>query len=174
MLCLALLLGAALGAVPRTSTHGQVVTPLAAACAAGALGARASWQGATGALRGTVVVTNRGTASCSLLSGPGIQPRVQVLDAKGRLLAVRMAPQGIHSMLLRLVVIRPGGHVQANVRWSNWCQAYHGVVKLRIAVPGTRGTVVAPVLDARGKPLGGTPRCDDRAAPSTIQLGPFA
>jgi hypothetical protein len=174
MLCLALLLGAPLGAVLGRVAHGQAVSPLAAACTAGELGARASWQGTTGVLRGTVVVTNRGAAPCSLLSGPGIQPRVQVLDAKGQVLAVRMAPQGIHSMLLRLVVVRPGGHVQASVRWSNWCQAYHGVVKLRIAVPGTRGTVVAPVLDAHGKPLGGAPRCNDRVTPSTIQLGPFA
>src|SRR5579875_528721 len=98
MLCL-VLLGAAIGAVPGAVAHGRVAAPLAGPCMASALGVRASWQGATGALRGTVVVTNRGPAACSLLSGPGIQPHVQVLDAKGESLAVRMAPQGIHSML---------------------------------------------------------------------------
>lgn len=161
-------------AAPHSAAQRRDAVHLASACVATALRAQAGWQGATGALMGTVTLVNRSAAACSLLSGPGIQPRVQVLDAAGKRLAVQMAPQGVHSMLLRLVVLRPGQRVRATMRWSNWCRAYRGSIHLRVTVPGTRGAVTVAVLNRDGKPVLASPRCDSPTDPSTIQLSPFA
>ncbi len=133
------------------------------------LSAYAHWSGATGSLAGAVVLSNRGSSACYLEG----RPQVELLDGKGRSLAVTLTafnggdaePEGFS--------LRPGEQAQVFLVWSNWCAAApEPPIGVRLSLPGSLEPL--PVAGAEGRGLTLTPRCDVPEVESRLSVGPFA
>jgi hypothetical protein len=141
---------------------------LAARCRASELRVTAGLQGATGSLAGGVRVRNAGGRACTVEG----RPRVAILSA-GRPLPLRriaarpdwqgqLVPAGYPQ-----VVLEPGDVADVRVSWSNWCGAKpRPPLSISVVLPHGAGRLGA-ALEA------GTPRCDQRSAPSTLAVQPF-
>jgi hypothetical protein len=128
----------------------------------------AGLQGATGSLAGGVRVRNAGGRACTVEG----RPRVAILSA-GRPLPLRriaarpdwqgqLVPAGYPQ-----VVLEPGDVADVRVSWSNWCGAKpRPPLSISVVLPHGAGRLGA-ALEA------GTPRCDQRSAPSTLAVQPF-
>lgn len=139
-----------------------------APCALNQLTASASWQGAGGALRGSVVLTNQGSAACTLRGRPVLGLR----DGGGRLLDVQATLADSSSG--SLVTIQPGQRAVALFSWRNWCAAPPvAPLSFTVALLNVPGQRIAPVVDPAGKPQGDTPTCTAPGSPSTLSVSPL-
>jgi hypothetical protein len=135
-------------------------------CAPSQLKLSSSMQGATGALAGVVTVTNVSSSSCFLESSPNLS----LIDSNGTELPVNItssAPVGED-------ILAPGGSASFFLVWRNWCgQLGPNSVNLRLSVGTASTPVIAPIRDAGGGPLTGSPRCEDPSASSTLSISAF-
>ena len=150
------------------SLHAASSLAAAAPCRAAGLRARtAGLIGATGSLLGTVGVENIGSAPCTVAG----RPRVRILGA-GRVLPVRqlavppdwggqLVPKGFPRLL-----VGPGETVDVRLGWSNWCGGATGRLALVLDLPGGGGRLTVRLPRS-------TPRCDSRAAGSSVGVQPF-
>jgi hypothetical protein len=152
--------------IDRQPVKASAHPPLAAPCRASQLGSRLYLQGATGSLVGGVDLANDGARACALLG----RPVVSFVGASRPVMVLAAAPQkGPDDALVdppgSLRALAPGKRASVSLWWSNWCgRGGRAPTAIRLGLPD--GTAV--VL-----PLQRAPRCDDRHAPSTIQVGPF-
>jgi Domain of unknown function (DUF4232) len=132
-------------------------------CSARTLSARASLQGATGALEGGVTVTNRRLYPCTL-SG-----RVGVLFVRGGSgLSVRRVPGASTTgrRELRTLLLLSGEKAFVRLRWSNWCAKRYSYVGMLLTLRAHQ-----PRLIVDG--IAPTPPCLKRTAPSEVAVGPW-
>ena len=167
-----------------TATPSATPEPAVAPCRASQLEARASGQGATGSILGAIFFVNRGSSPCGVRG----HPAVQLMDARGGILDVRVGAEGAE----RLVVLRPGGFgdwtplapppdesAYVSYQWWNWCGA-RGAVAFRVSLPNGQGTLDAPLISHGGRVVGApgaSPRCDTPDLPSSVSsmaVGPFS
>ncbi len=140
------------------------------ACSAGMLHAKATWQGATGSLLGAVTVGNASGRACTLDG----YPTIAVQDASGPLAGITQLPGPATSgPRAGAITLAPGAQALVRIQWRNWCTAPpSGPLSLAVTLPNGGGTLTA-AGDPSGPGLGGSPRCDDQAAGSTLSVGPF-
>jgi hypothetical protein len=146
-------------AIPRAA----LVPPIAPPCRSAALEAQLGLQGATGSLAGGVSLTNRAGESCSLRG----RVEVRFLDGSD--------PAGVHLTTLApqqpepgvlipsLRALRPGESAFVPIWWSNWC-GEPSPTRLGLRLPS--GDMIDLALGT------GAPRCDARASPSALAVGP--
>ena len=134
----------------------MVATP----CQAPQLAATAYLQGATGALLGGIVFSNRGALPCSL-SG---RPRVRLVDGRGRDLGVHLV--SLRSPVRTVTLPRRGraGGAYLRLAWRNFC-GRPAAVLARVLLPGGGGVVRVRLRDR--------PRCDAKSTRSTLGVAPF-
>ena len=135
------------------------------ACLGRNLGARADFQGATGAQEGGVVLRNRTEASC-MLSGHAVIDFV--VRGETRPLPVRVAAgRDTHGRLHdRTILLAPGQRAFVHAHWSNWCGEVSRKIEVRLWLRS-----VEPRVHVRGGIS--TPRCDDSAGSSRVAIGPY-
>ena len=133
------------------------------ACLAHDLGARAAFEGGSGADEGGIALRNRSETSCQVY-GRAI---VDFLAGRERLAVknvVGVATNGARRT--RAILLKPGDRAFIHARWSNWCGLRYRRVGVRIWIQTTEPRV----------PVRGTvspPRCDNPAASSPVAVGPF-
>jgi hypothetical protein len=127
---------------------------------------RASLQGATQSLLGTVVVANPSARACALPVAPSRVALVigsQLLPA----LTVRMRP-GIGPAGTPTRRLPGHGHVTVGVQWRNWCGAPRGNVHLRIGL-----TIYSPETPRVSAGVVRTPVCVDHKYSSRVAVSRF-
>jgi hypothetical protein len=167
---------------PPSNVPTATIRATGRACGANDLRVTASWQGATGSMAGALGVQNIGTNDCVV---DGTPTSVRLLSGDTLLDQVvyvaRAGPAPDSSVAPGPVLLRPGADASAFLSWSNWCpQIEQLVTRVVVTLAGT------PPLDARppdrppgvvggpGPGFGGTPRCDDANAPSTLTVWSFS
>jgi hypothetical protein len=135
-------------AIPGTSPTSTGVSPAASACQAGSLLATASWEGAQpGSVAGGIAFTNTGKAACYLQG----QPKVQLFDQHGQLLAVAETPVSASNVTSSAVpvVLAPGsGADELLVQWFNFCASNATPVQVRVVFASGPGSVsVTPPIN---------------------------
>src|SRR5262245_17194761 len=129
-----------------------------AACASDQLGVWAVTQNGGGATGGKFQLRNDGPAAC-WLSG---RPKLSVLDAQGRPLAIRAVPSRLSSVRLE-----PGDAAEVRFQWHNWCRLI-APAALRLVLPGGGGTIRTKAEIGIGRP-----RCDEPKAASMLAVSSF-
>ncbi len=145
----------------------------APACSAGRLRADAALGGAMGSREGVILVTNVSSTTCTLQG----RPTLTLLDADLRPITsgvefVHTAPAWRVERRPKpagwpVVTLRPGQAASVRVRWSNWCPQGRPAPLWRIGIPGGGREDVYGIDGVEPPP------CNGRAAPSTIEIGPF-
>jgi Protein of unknown function (DUF4232) len=168
------------GAIPATTGEAAgVLSATYAPCAASALSLSTSIQGAAGHREGSAVFRNHSAKAC-VLAG---RPAVELFDAAGRRLQVKVAPGPTHvydvksvsAQDKRLGIVRPGYRAFVALRWGNFC----GKAKLPISLVVTMGrrhdTLSAPMMfGPASKPTPvDAPPCLGPTLPSTLDVGPY-
>jgi hypothetical protein len=144
-----------------------VDTPAQAACRASDLIGSSDLMTPEGMLNvreGRLVVTNEGSAACSLVNTPSVRVLAdgETLDFTGALDPLwKSPPPG-----WPVVTLQPGEKAMVRVRWTQWC-SMNVPTTWEIHFPGNRGTLSIP-LDYRQE----VPGCEG-SDPSTLELGPF-
>ncbi len=153
-------------------------------CAPGDLVAQAHYQGATGSMLGSVIVTNHGGRSCAL----SLVPVLRVIGSEAGPLPVEPSPyppepaasgQPTASPVpsAARLLLTPGASASALFQWFNWCGTRSiGDVSFRIVL--SAGTLEAAVTGPRQPgqtpyALSEVPRCDFPSGRSTISIEPF-
>lgn len=139
------------------------------ACKASQLSGTASWQGATGAMAGPVILINTSSTPCTLQGSP----KLEILDAQGQPLDINAMPMQTNPTPAQ-ITLQPKDKARVMFFWRNWCkQGSLGKLSVRVTLPDNGGQVVAPVqpLGPGTEPL--TPRCDAPNQPSTLSIGIF-
>jgi hypothetical protein len=147
-------------------------TTSAAACSAAQLHAEVHYQGGTGSLLGSLMLTNSTRNPCTFNSAPAVD-----LESGSKVAiasAVLIGTPSPDPMLL----LQPGASVGSNFMWGNWC------------TPGTAATAPAPpdgilfvvhlpegdltVGDEHGAPItNAAPRCSVPEAPTGLGVTAF-
>ena len=127
------------------------------------LAARGGLQGATGALEGGVVVTNRRAYTCVLSGRPGV-----TFFHGGSGLSVRrvFATSSTGRRELRALVLAAGAKAYVRMRWSNWCGKRYAYVGLLITLRDKQPRLI---VDGTAS----TPPCLKRRAASIVAVGPW-
>ena len=132
-------------------------------CSANDLTGMAHWQGATGALYGTLTLTNSSNTPCSLshddylqiLNGTNVLPVGQVANASAS----------------AYTDLGSGDSTDMNFLWRNWCgSGFSGTAFLRFIMPSNGGYLRVPVIDANGNNQTDTPRCDATGTYSSVAI----
>jgi len=133
------------------------------ACHADDLRAEANYQGATGSLRGAVLLTNGGAAACDIVG----QPQLRILDARGDVMA-----EGVPiASTAGVFTLAPGELSAIGFIWRNYCRTPSlPPFTLRITIPD--GAQIDVTQDRHGERFGVAPRCDAPNAPSTLTIDP--
>jgi hypothetical protein len=149
-------------AVSGRATAARTIAP--GLCQASALAARGGREGENTGAHGDIEITNKGSSPCTLW---GV-PELAVIQADGSRLAVRQVAAA--SLSVAPVVLRPHGRGVAllAIYWSNWCARTPGALRLRLALPGSGGTLLAPFDGPPDYNL--VPACLSRAQDSTIAV----
>jgi hypothetical protein len=151
--------------------------PLAPPCAADALRAHLTLQGATGSLVGGVSLLNDGSAPCSLSGWPTVSftgnaaaaTRVKINDLAHTATPIDVLADPLGS----LRALARGKSAGVTLWWSNWCgpgatpTGSSGTPPTGIKFSFASGTSLVV-------PLGQAPRCDQPQSPSLLSVGPFA
>lgn len=164
---------------PAVSGPAPLDTPAAAptpaksvpACTASELSATVGWQGATGSMAGSVVLTNVGNRSCTL-DGPA---DIQFVDASGTSLPVTQSEMAAGSAQpVGATPLRPGEQASVFFVWRNYCGPQpNGSLTTRVTLPNGGGRLVAQP-DGPNADKGLLPRCDVPGTASTVSVGPFS
>ncbi|MDA8218521.1 MAG: YCF48-related protein [Dehalococcoidales bacterium] len=159
---------------PVQPANSQTATPPTAAtrpCEAADLTGTAWWQGATGSMAGSIVLTNQSSSECLL----GGTPSVELTDGEGQALPVSYTTFNTDGKGPRDVALAPGQQASIFFIWRNWCGAAPALpITFRIALPGDRGSIDTSALNDDGTPRDILPRCDAPSAGSTLSVGFFA
>ena len=153
------------GVIPwlPTSPPSAPAPRIAPPCRSVALTARLELQGAGGSLVGGVLLTNRGSAPCSL-RGRVAGRFIGGSDPAGvKLIAVAPQQPEPRVPVPSLNALRPGESAFVGVRWTNWCGAT-APTALKLRLPSGEGIHLR---------LGqGAARCDAPSSPSSLALSP--
>lgn len=133
----------------------------AGACHAEDLRAGANYQGATGSLRGAVLLTNGGAAACDIVG----QPQLRILDARGDVVT-ESAPT---MSTLAALTLGPGELAAVGFVWRNYCRT-PSLPPFTLRITLTTGARLDVTQNRYGEPFGGSPRCDAPSAPSTLTV----
>jgi hypothetical protein len=138
------------------------------ACAPDMLSASSSWQGATGALAGSISLMDVSSSSCTVPAYPAI-----ALESGSSTLPLSFVRQGTTTDAAPLS-LAPSASAQALFSWRNWCAAApKGPMRFVLMLQG--GSLSIPVVSASGQPVRpGAPRCDDKTSSSTLSLQAFS
>ncbi|MHB1417068.1 MAG: YCF48-related protein [Chloroflexota bacterium] len=140
-------------------------------CDASDLTGTAWWQGATGSMAGSIVLTNQSSSECLL----GGTPSVELTDGEGKALPVSYTTFDKDGKGPQDVLLAPGGQASIFFVWSNWCGAAPALpVTFHIVLPDDKGSIDTPALNPDGMPRDILPRCDAPAAGSILSVGFFA
>jgi hypothetical protein len=147
---------------------------LALPCQAANLSASVTWQGATGSLAGSLILVNRGGASCSVIG----RPTVLLLANGDEILPVAITVPSSTITHFSFTVpgtftVAPQGSAVVSLQWFNWCGPRPKTLGLVYALPAGGGGRVIPLLRSPGSPALATPRCDNTAIPSHLDVGLF-
>jgi Protein of unknown function (DUF4232)/Putative zinc-finger len=147
-------------------------------CLPTSLAATADYQGATGSMAGSIILTNTGTEQCRL---EGV-PQVQLRDRSGQVLAVDQKTMSVDGNE-QPVTLSPGQQASVFFVWSNWCppgtpetsaaSPIPGGISFQVTVVGNKGAIIAPAQHEDGSTVALLPRCDAPGATSTLAVGPF-
>ena len=137
-------------------------------CRSGQLIAAANWEGATGALAGTIKITNKNLHPCILDSTPEISIRNQ----EG--ISMPVSQIKMQCKIPQPVILKYKTASNVFFVWRNWCvEKSSEPINLFIKLPHNGEIVIAPAIDSNGKPLSDYPRCDNPESSSTISVSPF-
>jgi hypothetical protein len=142
------------------------------ACTAADVSAESNFEGATGSLAGSIVITNAGLAGC-VLYGP---PLAVELRSGDHVLSVSLTTY--HGLLAdnpvpaTAVLLGPGERASSFVLWSNWCAGDLATLEMLVVLPDGSGPLRTSPEAIGGNGPVTVPRCDNPAAPSS--LGVFA
>jgi hypothetical protein len=163
LLPLLLLIGGWGGGPQHAAAGISPLSRLPRPCTLADLQATSSFQGATGTILGSLVLTNRSGSMC-WVSG---RPHIHLVGHGGRALSLdyRFAPVYFNGGWVRIVQIPAGRAVNAPVQWFNWCGGLVRFVRLVVRLPRQRGQLQAP--------FGGGTACMDRHKPSIVAFGAF-
>ncbi len=141
-------------------------------CLATAVSGSIGVQGATQALAGDLVLTNRGQSACALDG----RPKVGLVDANGKALAVSDVSPPDASPTPRLV-LDPGQSAYLRLFWRNWCGPVPAFpLQVSATWPGAGTAVSAPLLSGAPSekiPLHQAPVCNASNQGSTLSVYPF-
>lgn len=132
-------------------------------CSARTLAARASLQGATGAIEGVVTVTNRRSYPCTLSGRPGV---VFVRTESGLRVQKVSGPSTTGQKDPRTIVLLSGQRAFVRLRWSNWCGTRYPYVGLLLTLRNHQPRLI---VDGTAP----TPPCLKRNAGSVVAVGPW-
>lgn len=162
--------------LPATPTPS--VDSSAAGCLADNLSATVDYQGTTGSMAGSIIVTNTGNDPCTLLGTPFIK----ILNSDQQEFAVDQKTMNLDGNQ-RQVTIAPGQQASLFFVWSNWCPAgiaetssaapMTGGVQFQVALPDGRGQTTATAKRPDGTLNTLVPRCDAPGQTSTLSIGRF-
>ena len=108
------------------------------ACRSNQLNAVGGRQGESTTAVGNLVIVNVTAKSCSLKG----EPSLLLLEPSGLAL-----PQIIYGPLkepMIPVVLPPKGETELITNWANWCHSPPGALKIRLTLPGSAGSLIAP------------------------------
>ena len=162
--------------VESTPTPSATQTP--AACGVSQLSAKASYQGATGSMAGSIIFTNTGSDQCTLQGTAD----VTLIDANGDKLPVVQKMMSLDGSEHQ-VTLDPGTQASLFFVWSNWCPAgtaetssaspISGGLSFQVTMRDSSGTVTAPVESVGSTNGNSTPRCDAPGRDSSLSVGAF-
>lgn len=142
------------------------------------LAATADYQGATGSMAGSIIVTNTGAEACRLSD----VPKVRILDPNVQALTIDQKTMSVDGNL-QPVTLLPGQQASLFFVWSNWCppgtlettsaSPVAGGVSFQVALASDGDTLTAAARHEDGKPVSLLPRCDAPGAASTLSVGTF-
>ena len=115
-------------------------------------------------MAGGISLVNSGTGSCYVQG----QPTIELFDQHGQRLSVVVSQANAPTSPAPGVLLAPHSRpASVLVQWFNWCGSDPGPVVVRLSLPsGAAFLAVAP-------PIGSTPRCNNAASPSTMDVGNF-
>src|SRR6266542_5058 len=149
---------------PRPALPPEVVS-----CHSSNLAASLKLQGATGALAGSLALTNRSSSPCTV-SG---RPHVRLITSTGRALPVArypvspaFNPEQPRPPTWPVVVLEPAHRALAFIVWRNWCHPVTEGASWRVTLPGGYSFSL-PGPGSIG------PRCDTPSAASTLGVAPL-
>lgn len=156
-------------------------------CHASDLAVTDGLQGATGALAGSIVFTNKSSNSCYLQG----YLQIQIQNGDRKILPLQYSAfcspctdpsitnqqrkATVTAIGQEKTMLPPGRQAIAMVVWSNWCSKdklnnLHFIVTL----PNNSGKLTVPIYDAGGQtPLNIAPRCDAPDAGSSLSTSSF-
>jgi hypothetical protein len=167
--------------VKEESTGTPVATPAAntTTCLARNLKATASYQGATGSMAGSIILTYGGSGTC-ILAG---MPEIQIVDAHGQVLKTSQVAMSLGTNPKPLI-LENGQQAALLFTWSNWCPAgtpnasaatpEMAGLSFQITLSKTAGVITAPALRPDGTPITSVPRCDATDQGSTLSVRGFS
>jgi hypothetical protein len=130
-------------------------------------------------LAGAVVVTNTGNRTCVLVGPPALARLIAGDTTLGQVVyQAKEGPGPGTSFMPAPMLLPPGEQRAAFLVWANWCEEMRPqVTTIEITLPGGTGKLDAEPASQPGViglGLGGLPRCDNPAAPSTLSIWAFA
>ncbi len=146
-------------------------------CKADSLSATAGYQGATGSMAGSIILTNTGTEPCSLQG----TAQVKLVDSYGQELVTEQKAMSLDG-IDQLITLKPGQQASLFIVWANWCppgtpetaaaSPMAGGVSFQVTLPDGHGVLTAKaMLGHKSDTL--VPRCDVPGQSSTLSVGTF-
>ena len=134
------------------------------------------WDAGAGSLQGSVGLSNESATRCAL---SGYATKVELLDGTSTPLtltldqfktlvppAAAILEPGTGAVSPKGTALKPG-QASFGLNWMNWCGTQKPLgIRLTFA---DRSAKQFPL----GADAGATPRCDDKAKPSVLSVGPF-
>jgi hypothetical protein len=162
--------------VPATPTPSPEET--VKACRAANLSAQADYQGATGSMAGSIILTNTGSGACVLRG----TPKMQLLDGNGQPLKTEQKTMTLDGTE-QAVTLEPGQQASLFFVWANWCPAgtaetaaaspIDGGVSFQVTLPHDGGSFTVAAKRSDGTPDTLVPRCDALDRASTLSVGSY-
>lgn len=160
---------------PVTPTP-AATTPVAA-CRSTDLSITAGYQGATGSMAGSIVLTNTGTKPCTLQGTAA----VKILDSTGVPLQLEQTTMSLNGTD-QPVTVAPQGQASVFFMWSNWCpvgtnagssaRPITGGVSFQVTLPSEdRALVTRSTIGTGHNSI--VPSCEDPSQPSTLSVAGF-
>ncbi|MDE1874535.1 MAG: hypothetical protein KGI79_01460 [Patescibacteria group bacterium] len=132
-------------------------------CTANDLTGMADWQGATGALAGTLRVTDSASSACSLSH----DDYMQIMSGDQVLPVGQIADGSVNSY----TDLQPRDSVSLRFVWYNWCDgALQAPASVRLILPLGGGYLQVPVIDSNGTPLSDAPACGSPQTYSSLAI----
>ncbi len=154
---------------PLSSPPAQSIPAPGGKCRLSDLSASLSWNAGGRMITGAVQLANFGEQPCTLQGVPQIslynqndwQLPVEFSTAAGEAPALLLDPAA-------------DSITEAAFAWSNWCTAATlDALVLEVTLPGHPGALRLLVQDPNGRPIGGSPECEDVSAPSRLVVDSF-